>query len=46
MKRRIAAVAAISLFVCMWLVSGCHTVKGVGQDIQSGGEAIERGSGK
>ena len=46
MKRKITAVAAVSLFVCMWLVSGCHTVKGVGEDVQSGGEAIERSSGK
>ncbi|MRR07675.1 MAG: entericidin A/B family lipoprotein [Deltaproteobacteria bacterium] len=46
MKRKIAAVTAVALFVCMWLVSGCHTVKGVGEDIQKGGEAIERSSGK
>ncbi|MDD2335483.1 MAG: entericidin A/B family lipoprotein [Geobacteraceae bacterium] len=46
MIRKIAAVAAVALFVCMWLLSGCHTVKGVGEDIQSGGKAIERSSGE
>lgn len=45
MKRKIAAVAVV-LVVCVSILSGCHTVKGVGQDIQSGGEAIEESSGK
>jgi predicted small secreted protein len=26
--------------------SGCNTMKGVGEDIGAGGEAIERGSGQ
>jgi predicted small secreted protein len=45
MIRKIAAVAVV-VFVCVSTLSGCHTVKGVGQDIQSGGEAIEKSSGK
>ena len=44
MKRKIAA--AILLHICMWTLSGCHTVHGVGQDVESGGQAIERSSGK
>ncbi|WP_246014565.1 entericidin A/B family lipoprotein [Geomonas oryzae] len=30
----------------MWTLAGCHTVKGVGEDVQSGGKAIERSSGR
>jgi predicted small secreted protein len=44
MIRKIA-VAAV-LLVCMWTLSGCHTVHGVGQDIEGGGRAIERSSGE
>jgi entericidin B len=44
MKRKI--VAAVVLLMCLWTLSGCHTVKGVGQDVESGGRAIERSSGK
>jgi len=43
MKKKIAVAV---LFVCMWTMTGCHTVKGVGQDVESGGRAIERSSGK
>ncbi|MEW6713641.1 MAG: entericidin A/B family lipoprotein [Nitrospirota bacterium] len=39
------AVAAV-LLICVWTLSGCHTVHGLGQDIESGGKAIERSSGK
>jgi len=45
MRRQIAA-AVVVILACMWTLSGCHTVKGVGEDVQSGGKAIERGSGK
>jgi len=45
MKRQIAA-AVVVILACMWTLSGCHTVKGVGEDVQSGGKAIERSSGK
>jgi predicted small secreted protein len=45
MLRKIAA-AADMLLMCMWTLSGCHTVHGVGQDIESGGRAIERSSGE
>jgi entericidin B len=44
MIRKIAA--AVVLLMCMWTLSGCHTVHGVGEDVQSGGRAIERSSGK
>ncbi len=44
MIRKIAASAV--LLMCMWTLSGCHTVHGVGQDIEGGGRAIERSSGK
>jgi predicted small secreted protein len=44
MIRKIAA--ATVLLMCMWTLSGCHTVHGVGQDIEGGGQAIERSSGK
>jgi predicted small secreted protein len=38
--------AAVALFIFLWTLAGCHTVKGIGQDIESGGRAIERSSGK
>jgi entericidin B len=44
MRRKI--VAAVVFLVSVLTLAGCHTVKGVGQDIQSGGEAIEESSGK
>jgi entericidin B len=44
MIRKIAA--ATVLLMCMWILSGCHTVHGVGQDIEGGGRAIERSSGE
>jgi entericidin B len=45
MLTKIAAATLVLLFG-MLILSGCHTVKGVGEDVQSGGEAIERSSGK
>lgn len=44
MIRKIAA--AVVLLVCLWALLGCHTIHGVGEDIESGGRAIERSSGK
>jgi len=44
MIRKLAA--SVVLLVGMWALSGCHTVHGVGQDMESGGRAIERSSGK
>jgi predicted small secreted protein len=44
MIRKIAV--ATVLLVCMWTLSGCHTVHGVGQDIEGGGRAIESSSGE
>ncbi|MBU5611366.1 entericidin A/B family lipoprotein [Geomonas azotofigens] len=45
MKRKIAAAVAVIL-ACMWTLTGCHTVKGFGEDLQSGGRAIEKSSGR
>jgi predicted small secreted protein len=36
---------AILILTCMGTLAGCHTVKGVGEDVQSGGRAIERSTG-
>ena len=44
MIRKIAAAAM--LLMCMWALSGCHTIHGAGEDLESGGRAIERSSGK
>jgi len=44
MIRKIAV--AVVLLMSMWTLSGCHTVHGVGEDIEGGGRAIERSSGK
>lgn len=44
MIRKIAATTV--LLMCIWILLGCHTVHGVGQDIESGGRAIERSSGQ
>jgi entericidin B len=44
MVRKIAIV--VMFFVCMWMLSGCNTMHGIGKDVERGGEAIERSSGK
>jgi len=44
MKRRIYAIATLIVFTCA--LAGCNTVEGLGKDIQGGGKAIERSSGK
>jgi predicted small secreted protein len=44
MKRKI--VLAFVILTYMVALSGCHTVKGVGEDMQSGGRAIENSSGR
>jgi predicted small secreted protein len=33
---------SIALLMTVLQLSGCHTLQGVGKDIQRGGEAIER----
>ena len=43
-KSVIAALTAAAV-ICMGAV-GCHTVKGAGQDIQSGGHSIEKAADK
>jgi entericidin B len=44
MIRQVAV--AVLLTLCVTILAGCNTVKGVGKDIESGGKAIERSSGK
>lgn len=44
-KMRKIAVAVVFL-MCMWMLSACNTVHGIGKDVERGGEAIEKSSGK
>jgi predicted small secreted protein len=34
----------VALAVCMLVLAGCNTVRGVGQDIEKAGEAIQKSS--
>ncbi len=43
MKRKLFMLAMIASVL---LLAGCNTVHGMGQDIQSAGQAIERASNK
>jgi entericidin B len=45
MKRQILT-AVVFIMASIWTLAGCHTVKGVGEDVQGAGGAIERSSGK
>ncbi len=45
MIRKMAAAVVMFLF-CLSALSGCNTVHGLGKDIESGGKAIEKSSGK
>ena len=38
--------AAILAAAVLSMIAGCNTVEGVGQDVQAGGRAIERGADK
>jgi len=44
MIRKIAATIVLLVFVL--IMSSCHTIHGMGQDIEGGGKAIERSSGE
>ena len=44
MMRKIAV--AVVVLMCIWMLSGCNTLHGIGKDVERGGEAIERSSGK
>jgi entericidin B len=46
MIRKMVVATAVVLLFCAWTLSACHTVKGVGEDVESTGRAIERYSGK
>lgn len=39
-KKRVIAIASL-LLIC-GILSACNTTRGVGQDIEAGGEAIQR----
>jgi entericidin B len=39
MLRKLVALILVTVFV---LLAGCNTVRGVGQDIEKGGEAIQK----
>lgn len=39
MKKTIALIAALAL-----ALAGCNTIRGIGQDIEKGGEAIQKAS--
>jgi len=50
-KKMIKKIGIGIMMVCLGILavsilSGCNTMKGVGEDIGAGGEAIERGSGR
>ena len=45
-EMRVKIASAVLLLMCLWILSGCNTVHGIGKDIESGGKAIERSSGK
>ena len=34
----------LAMFVCALILAGCNTVRGVGQDIEKAGEAIQKSS--
>ena len=42
MKINFKALIIGSVLIGIFLLSGCHTVKGLGQDIQKGGEVIQK----
>jgi predicted small secreted protein len=47
MKKTIATLLSLSFALCFtFALSGCNTVKGVGQDVQKAGSAIENAAEK
>ncbi|HRK34050.1 MAG TPA: entericidin A/B family lipoprotein [Candidatus Hydrogenedentes bacterium] len=45
LRRSLAALVLVAVVV-LAAGSGCNTVRGVGKDVEAGGKAIQRGSGK
>lgn len=43
MKRAIAI--SVLMMVTLLLINGCNTIRGAGEDIERGGEAIQRSAG-
>jgi entericidin B len=46
MKKTVALAVLVIGFLFVAFLTGCHTVKGIGEDIGAGGHAIEKSSGK
>jgi entericidin B len=44
MKKKISAV--LITLLCVWMLSGCNTIHGMGKDIESGGRAIQKSAEK
>ncbi|MFZ2196983.1 MAG: entericidin A/B family lipoprotein [Thermodesulfovibrionales bacterium] len=42
MLRKIVAIVVLA--ICVGTLSGCNTIHGIGQDIESGGRAIQKSS--
>jgi entericidin B len=41
-KLKTILIFAITLLIVSSILTGCNTIRGAGEDIQEGGEAIER----
>jgi predicted small secreted protein len=39
-------ILTVLIIVCLTAVTGCHTIHGVGQDIESAGESIQKATDK
>jgi len=46
MKKTVALAVLVIGVLFVAFLAGCHTVKGFGEDVGAGGNAIERSSGK
>jgi predicted small secreted protein len=40
MKKSISLLMTIALFISTFALSGCNTVRGIGQDVQRAGSAV------
>jgi predicted small secreted protein len=43
-RKLIRVLLASGLFGVVMVLVGCNTMEGVGEDVQAGGEALEKGS--
>jgi len=44
--KKLIFLALATMSICGLLLAGCHTMQGVGQDVQSGGQAITKAACK